>query len=144
MYPGAGRTGDRLVLVFRNIWIVIQLMLDVEAGRRAPENEMAHLSEFDEPATPDHDLAQVAAADERRAAKPRTTRHRRRAPRDGLERAKGCQPAPQHCPASEVPMAGHPQPIRPSRRGECAKKEKDPARLAHAGPVYGGNQTILG
>jgi hypothetical protein len=61
MYPGAGRTGDRLVLVFGNIWIVIQLMLDVEAGRRAPENEMAHLSEFDEPATPNHDLAQVAA-----------------------------------------------------------------------------------
>jgi hypothetical protein len=58
MYPGAGRTGDRLVLVFGNIWIVIQLVLDAEAGRRAPENEMAHLSEFDGPATPDHDLAQ--------------------------------------------------------------------------------------
>jgi len=35
-------------------------MLDVEASRLAPENEMAHLLEFDEPATPDHDLAQVA------------------------------------------------------------------------------------
>jgi hypothetical protein len=58
MYPGAGRTDDRLVLVFENIWIVIQLLLDVEAGRRAPENELAHLSEFDDPATPDHDLAQ--------------------------------------------------------------------------------------
>jgi hypothetical protein len=61
MNPGAGRTSDRLVLVCGNIWIVIQLMLDVEAGRRASENEMAHLPEFDEPATPDHDLAQVAA-----------------------------------------------------------------------------------
>jgi hypothetical protein len=61
MYPGAGRAGDRLVLVFRNIWIVIQLVLDVEAGPRAPENEMAHLSEFDGSATSDHDLAQVAA-----------------------------------------------------------------------------------
>jgi hypothetical protein len=60
MYPGAGRTGDGLVLVFGNIWIVIQLVLDVEAGRRAPENELAHLSEFDDPATPDHDLAQGA------------------------------------------------------------------------------------
>jgi len=70
-------------------------------------------------------------SDERHAAKPRTTGrrgrrawsrrivglrkgkrarrpHRRRAPRDGLERAEGCQPAPQHCPASEVPMAGTP------------------------------------
>jgi len=30
MDPSAGRTGDRLVLVFGNIWIVIQLVLDVE------------------------------------------------------------------------------------------------------------------
>ena len=60
MYPGAGRTGDRLVLVFGDIWFVIQSMLDVEAGRRAPENEMAHLSEFDKSATRDLDLAQVA------------------------------------------------------------------------------------
>jgi hypothetical protein len=58
MYPGAGRTGDRLILVFGNIWIVIQLVLDVEAGRRAPENEMAHSVEIDGPAAPDHDLAQ--------------------------------------------------------------------------------------
>jgi hypothetical protein len=27
MYPGAGRTVDRLVLVFGNIWIIIQLVL---------------------------------------------------------------------------------------------------------------------
>jgi hypothetical protein len=38
----ASKTGDRLVLVFGNIWIVIQLMLDVEAGRRAPENKIGH------------------------------------------------------------------------------------------------------
>jgi hypothetical protein len=43
MCPGAGRAGDPLVLVFENIWIVIQLVLDVEAGRRAPENELTHL-----------------------------------------------------------------------------------------------------
>jgi hypothetical protein len=36
-------------------------VLDVEAGHRAPEDEMARLLDFDEPATPDHDLAQVAA-----------------------------------------------------------------------------------
>jgi hypothetical protein len=30
------------MLVFGNIWIVIQLVLDVEAGRRAPENEISH------------------------------------------------------------------------------------------------------
>jgi hypothetical protein len=42
VYSGAGGTGDRLVLVFGNIWIVIQLVLDVEAGCRAPENEVAH------------------------------------------------------------------------------------------------------
>jgi hypothetical protein len=58
MYLGAGRTDDRPVLVFGNIWIVVQLVLDVETGRRTPENEMAHLSEFDDPATPSHDLAQ--------------------------------------------------------------------------------------
>ena len=61
MYPGAGRTGDRLVLVFGNIWIVIQLVLDVEAGRRAPENELAHLVEIDGLAARDHDLAQGSA-----------------------------------------------------------------------------------
>ena len=42
MQPGAGKTPDRLVLVFGNIWIVIQFALDVEAGRRALENEMGH------------------------------------------------------------------------------------------------------
>jgi hypothetical protein len=62
VYSGAGGTGDRLVLVFGNIWIVIQLVLDVETGCRAPENEVAHLSEIDDPATPDHDLAQGFAA----------------------------------------------------------------------------------
>jgi hypothetical protein len=55
MCPGAGGTDDRLVLVFGNIWIVVQLVLDVKAGRRTPENEMPHSSEFDDPATPDHD-----------------------------------------------------------------------------------------
>ena len=58
MYPGAGGTDDRPVLVFGNIWIVVQLVLDFETGRRTSENEMAHSSEFDDPATPDHDLAQ--------------------------------------------------------------------------------------
>ena len=46
MDPGAGRTIDRLVFVFGNIWIVIQLVLDVQAGCRASENEVAHLSEL--------------------------------------------------------------------------------------------------
>ena len=58
MYLSAGRADGRLVLVFGNIWIVVQLVLDFETGRRTPENEMAHSSEFDDPATPDHDLAQ--------------------------------------------------------------------------------------
>jgi len=49
MYPGAGRTGDRLVLVFGNIWIIIPFVLDVEAGHRTFEKEMGHLSEYDEP-----------------------------------------------------------------------------------------------
>jgi hypothetical protein len=59
MYSGAGRTDDRPVLVFGNIWIVVQLVLDFETGRRTPENEMAHFAEIDGPATPDHDLTQV-------------------------------------------------------------------------------------
>jgi hypothetical protein len=33
-------------------------MLDVHPYRRAPENDVAHLSEYDAPTTPDHDLAQ--------------------------------------------------------------------------------------
>jgi hypothetical protein len=37
MQPGASWADDPLILVFGNIWIVIQLVLDVEAGRRAPE-----------------------------------------------------------------------------------------------------------
>jgi hypothetical protein len=37
MHSGAGRTGDNLVLVFGNIRIVIQLVWDVEAGRRTLE-----------------------------------------------------------------------------------------------------------
>jgi hypothetical protein len=40
--PGAGYTPNRLVLIFGNIWIVIQFVLDVEAGRWASENEMGH------------------------------------------------------------------------------------------------------
>jgi hypothetical protein len=39
-----------LILVFGNISIVIQLVLDVEDGRRAPENEMSHRSGYDGPA----------------------------------------------------------------------------------------------
>jgi hypothetical protein len=58
MYPGAGRTVDRLVLVFGNIWIIIQLVLDVEAGCRASEDELTHLFNLMTPATSDHDLAQ--------------------------------------------------------------------------------------
>jgi hypothetical protein len=58
MYPGAGGTDDRPVLVFGNIWIVVQLVLDFETGRRTPENEMAHFAEIDGPTAPDHDLAQ--------------------------------------------------------------------------------------
>jgi hypothetical protein len=49
MHSGTGRTGDDLVLVFGNIRIVIPSVLDVEACRRAPEKEMGHLSEYDEP-----------------------------------------------------------------------------------------------
>ena len=50
MQPGASKTGDRLVFVFGNIWIFIQLVLDVEAGRRAPENEIGHWSRCNGPA----------------------------------------------------------------------------------------------
>jgi len=50
MQPGASWADVPLILVFGNIWIVIQLVLDVEAGRRAPENEMGHRSGYDGPA----------------------------------------------------------------------------------------------
>jgi hypothetical protein len=49
MQSGAGWADDPLIPVFGNIWIVIQLVLDVEAGRRAPENEMGHQSGYDGP-----------------------------------------------------------------------------------------------
>lgn len=42
MHLGAGGAHDPLILVFGNIWIVINLMLDVEPGLRASENEMGH------------------------------------------------------------------------------------------------------
>jgi hypothetical protein len=61
MDPGAGRTVDRLVLVFGNIWIIIQLVLDVEAGCRASEDELTHLFNLMTPATSDRDLAQEFA-----------------------------------------------------------------------------------
>ena len=50
MHLGAGGAHDPFILVFGNIWIVIHLMLDVEPGRRAPENEMGHRSGYDGPA----------------------------------------------------------------------------------------------
>ena len=50
MQSGAGWADDPLILVFGNIWIAIQLVLDVEAGRRAPENEMGRWSGYDGPA----------------------------------------------------------------------------------------------
>jgi hypothetical protein len=61
MQPGAGKTPDRFVLVFGNIWIVIQFALDVEAGRRALENEMGHHQKYDGQKMPNHDLAQGPA-----------------------------------------------------------------------------------
>jgi len=50
MQSGAGWADDPLILVFRNIWIAIQLVLDVDANRRAPENKMGHQSGYDGPA----------------------------------------------------------------------------------------------
>src|SRR5664279_2674102 len=50
MQSGAGWADDPLILVFGNIWIAIQLVLEVQAGRRAPENEMGHRSGYDGPA----------------------------------------------------------------------------------------------
>jgi hypothetical protein len=50
MQSGAGCADDPIVLGFGNIWITIQLMLDVEAGRRAPENKMGHQLGYDGPA----------------------------------------------------------------------------------------------
>jgi hypothetical protein len=46
----------------------------------------------------------------------------------------------EHPPARKVPTPPNPTPPQ----GECGKKEKGPARLAHAGPVYGGNHTNPG
>ena len=55
-------------------------------------------------------------------------------------------PAAQSVPRYEPPPARKvPTPPNPTPpQGECGKKEKGPARLAHAGPVYGGNHTNPG
>jgi hypothetical protein len=37
---------------------LVRPILDVHRFRWAPENEMDHLSEYDGPVTPDHDVAQ--------------------------------------------------------------------------------------
>jgi hypothetical protein len=42
MHHGTARARDPLVLVSGNIWIIIEMVLDVEAGRRAPENDVGH------------------------------------------------------------------------------------------------------
>jgi hypothetical protein len=38
MQCSAGKAGNRLVLVIGNIWIIVQFVLDVEAGRRTRKN----------------------------------------------------------------------------------------------------------
>jgi hypothetical protein len=38
----ASGASDRFIFVFGNIWIIIQKVLNVEIGRRAPENERGH------------------------------------------------------------------------------------------------------
>jgi hypothetical protein len=49
MQPGAGKIGNSLVFVFGNICIIVRFVLDVEAGRRASENEIRHVPEYDSP-----------------------------------------------------------------------------------------------
>lgn len=85
MHPGAGGAHDPLVLVFVNIRIVVHLTLDVEAGRRAPENEIGHQSRYDGTPTRRRDLAQYVG-------KPTLTRQRnKRALTDAaLPHAKLC------------------------------------------------------
>ncbi len=46
MHLGAGGTDDPHIFVLGNIWVIIRLVLDVEIGRRAPENEMGHQSGY--------------------------------------------------------------------------------------------------
>jgi hypothetical protein len=43
----ASKAGNRLVLVIGNIWIIIQFVLDVEAGRRTRKNEVRYLDGLD-------------------------------------------------------------------------------------------------
>jgi hypothetical protein len=47
MHLRAGGAHDPDIFVLGNIRVVIQLVLDVETGRRAPENEMGHQSGYD-------------------------------------------------------------------------------------------------
>ncbi len=62
MHFGAGGAHDPDIFVLGNVRIIIQLVLDIEAGRRAPENGISHRPEYDGAATPDHDLAQGSAS----------------------------------------------------------------------------------
>src|SRR5271167_2972411 len=49
---------DPFIFVFANIRMVIQKVLDVEIGRRAPEHERGHRPEYGGPGMLGHDLAQ--------------------------------------------------------------------------------------
>jgi hypothetical protein len=42
MHIGTAQAHDPLILVVGNIWIIIHLVLDVEASSRAPENDISH------------------------------------------------------------------------------------------------------
>jgi hypothetical protein len=61
MHIGAGGAHDPLILVFGNIWVIIRLVLDVEAGRRAPKMKWAIGQDMTAQAL-DHDLEQGSAS----------------------------------------------------------------------------------
>ena len=58
VHPQAGGAGDRLILVFRRVLIVIQPMLDLHRCYRAGEKERGHRTTYDSSATSEHDIAQ--------------------------------------------------------------------------------------
>jgi hypothetical protein len=68
MHVGAGGAHDPHILVLGNIWVIIQLVLDVEAGRRHLKMKWAISQDMTAQAL-DLDLEQGSASTRRRTAR---------------------------------------------------------------------------
>ena len=64
---GAGRAGDRLILVFRRGLVIVQPLLDLHQCCRAGEKGNEPSTIYDSSVTSDHDIAQGSQGGRKRA-----------------------------------------------------------------------------